>query len=225
MEKKIKALIFDFDGLILDTESPDFNSWDMLYKRYGERYSFEHWLTILGGDAESDFNPAKTLIALTGTEKNVKTLHEEAWEIKKDLLAIEKPLPGVLDVLEAAEKMGLKKAIASSSPLSWVEPNLRAHDLFERFDAVITADDVEKTKPAPDLFLKAAETLGALPEEAVVFEDSLNGVKAANRAGIFVVAIPNPMVRELDYSHADMRLYSMEEMNLPQFIITDKRHD
>ena len=218
MSTKIKALIFDFDGLILDTESADFNSWDLLYQTYGERYSFEKWLTILGGDAESSFNPAKNLIALKGLSKDVSALEADAWQFKKKLLAKEVPLPGVLDMMDLSEKLGMQKAIASSSPLSWVERNLRNHNLFERFDYVVTADDVEKTKPSPDLFLLAAEKMNVAPTEVIVFEDSLNGVEAARRAGMFVVAIPNPLVRSLDYSHAPMRFESMADINLNQLI-------
>lgn len=218
MSRKIKGLIFDFDGLILDTESPDYNSWDLLYQTYGERYPFEQWLTILGGNAESDFDPAKDLIALKGLDKDVATLEAEAWEFKKDLLAKEVPLPGVLDLLALSEELGLKKAIASSSPLFWVEKNLRNHGLFERFDVVVTRDDVEQTKPAPDLFLLAAEKLGAKTDEAIVFEDSLNGIEAARRAGIFAIAIPNPMVRTLDYSHAPALFETITDINLIQII-------
>lgn len=218
MSTKIEALIFDFDGLILDTESSDFNSWDMLYQTYGERYSFEQWLTILGGSGESAFDPAENLIAMKGLKKDVPTLRADAWEIKKDLLAKEVPLPGVLEMLDEAEQMGMPKAIASSSPLRWVETNLRAHGLFERFDVIVTADDVAQTKPAPDLFLLAAEKMGFGADEVIVFEDSLNGIEAARRAGMFAVAIPNAMVRTLDYSHAPMRFDSMADIDLNELI-------
>jgi putative hydrolase of the HAD superfamily len=126
-------------------------------------------------------------------------------------------LPGVLEMIRAAKQNGLKLAIASSSPHSWVDTHAQRLNIFHYFDAVICADDVGvgRTKPNPDLFLLALDQLQARKEAAVVFEDSPNGVKAANRAGIFVVAVPNPATAALAFAGADWMVKSLAGLTLP----------
>lgn len=214
----MKALIFDFDGLILDTEMPDCHSWQMVYRSYGVELPLEKWATIIGGTAESDFDPHDYLEALTGQTID----REQVWiDRRKDYmkhLAQQPILPGVEEYLETAHWMGLPVAVASSSPENWVEGHLARLGLREYFLEVVTADDVEHTKPDPALFLLAAERLGILPAEVVVFEDSQNGVLAAKRAGMYVVAVPNPLTAEMDFSRADMKLNSLADLPLKQLL-------
>ena len=172
----MKALIFDFDGLILDTEMPDYISWQNVYQDHGVELPLEKWVSIVGGTGESDFDPYDYLEELVGE----KVDREGIWikRRKSDLELIESQpiLPGVEDYLAEASEMGLKLGIASSSPENWVVGHLTRLGLVDNFDAICTADDVEQTKPAPDLFLLAAEKLGVSPENTIVFEDSRNGV-------------------------------------------------
>lgn len=124
-------------------------------------------------------------------------------------MARERPLPGVRALLDDAKAQGLRSAIASSSGRSWVEDHLVRFALSEFFDAVVCAEDVERTKPAPDLYLAALRRLGVDAREAIAFEDSPRGVEAAKRAGIFCVAVPNAVTRGADLTHADVVVPSL----------------
>ncbi|MBT3240805.1 MAG: HAD family hydrolase [Chloroflexi bacterium] len=215
----MKALIFDFDGLIIDTEMPDFISWQEVYTQHKAELPQEKWLSTVGGSAESDFDPLSYLKEITGKEIN----EEEIWIARRrsymEHLESQPVLPGVVDYLNAAKDLGLKLAIASSSPNSWVAGHLTRLNLIQYFDVLCTADDVEKTKPDPALFLLAAERLGVDTSEAIIFEDSSNGVKAANRAGIFVVVVPNVLTASLDLSTADIQLTSLTEIALDELLL------
>ena len=222
----MKALIFDFDGLILDTETSDYYSWQQVYQTYGQELPLPLWLTYVGGTAATDFEPYDYLEALLGE----KVDREQIWinRRKIDLEALEglPPLPGVEDLLLAAKDRGLKLAVASSSPASWVEGHLTRLELLDYFDEIVTSDDVEKTKPDPALFLLAADRLGVLPGEVVVLEDSQNGVVGAKKAGIFVVAVPNLITRESDLSAADLHLNSMADITLDELLaIVEKNNE
>lgn len=140
----------------------------------------------------------------------------ERWvdERKQSLNQSLQPLPGVLDYLEAAQAMGLGLAVASSSRRAWVEGHLERLGLLGYFQVIRTKEDVTLTKPDPALFLRAAEGLGVLPQETIVLEDSLNGVRAAKAAGAFTVAIPNTLTRHLDLSQADLVLTRLDDLAL-----------
>ncbi|MDQ2745364.1 MAG: HAD-IA family hydrolase, partial [Chloroflexota bacterium] len=127
-------------------------------------------------------------------------------------------LPGVLDYIRDAKKLHLKLAVASSSRREWVTEQLSCLEIFEQFDAVICAEDVRRVKPHPDLYRHALSLLGLEPHEAIVFEDSPNGITAARAAGIFCVVVPNPLTRQLPIDHADLRLTSLADMPLQSLI-------
>jgi HAD superfamily hydrolase (TIGR01509 family) len=214
----IKALIFDFDGLIIDTEMPDFESWQGVYRAYGQELAVEVWGQIVGGTAASDFDPHTHLEELTGQSLD----REQVWISRRtaylDGVSQQPILPGVLEALEDAQRLGLPLAVASSSPENWVHGHLTRLNLIERFAVIKTADDVERTKPDPALFLAALDDLGVQANEAIVFEDSPNGVLAAKRAGIYVVAIPNPLTAQLNMVSADMQLKSLADLPLRELL-------
>jgi HAD superfamily hydrolase (TIGR01509 family) len=214
----VRGLIFDFDGLILDTEMPDYISWQGVYQEHGVELPLECWASIVGGKAESDFDPYDHLEKLTK-----KKVDREAIWIKRrkdylEHLESQPILPGVEDYLRDAKGMGLKLGIASSSPENWVVGHLTRLGLIEKFDVVCTADDVENTKPDPALFIMTTEKMGLLPDEVIVFEDSPNGILGAKRAGMFVVAVPNPLTQQLDLSQADMVLSSLADLPLEALV-------
>ena len=210
----VKALIFDFDGLILDTEMPDFESWQHIYSQHGHDFPFENWASIVGGTAASDFNPHTYLEELIGQKLD----RDELWQQRgKDyLLKVEQQpiLPGVLDYLDEAERLGLRLGVASSSPRDWVHGHLTRLGLFERFHSIKTADDVDNTKPDPALFNAVLDEFEISPNEGIVFEDSLNGILAAKRAGLYCVAVPNPLTAQLDLGRADLQLASLADLSL-----------
>lgn len=210
----MRALIFDFDGLILDTEQPDYLAWQEVYQSFGVSLPLEKWVTIVGGNAESDFEPHAYLESLIGKPVD----REEIWVARRKsyLTTLDsQPIqPGVDEYLAAAKQHNLKLAVASSSPENWVVGHLTRLALLSHFDVVVTADDVTKIKPNPEIFLLTAEKLGVDPREAIVFEDSPNGVKAAKRAQMYAVAVPNPITAQFDLSEADLRLDSLGDMPL-----------
>ncbi len=128
------------------------------------------------------------------------------------------PLPGVRELVDDARQHGLKLAVASSSPHDWVDGHLTRLELLSSFDVIKAREDVRHTKPEPDLFLAALSALAVQPGEAVVLEDSPNGVKAAKRAGIFVVAVPNPVTESLHFEEEDLRLSSLKAISLPELM-------
>lgn len=212
----IKALIFDFDGLILDTESPEVDVWTHIYAEHGFEFPLYEWGRIIGGGGISNFDAADHLSLLSQGRldpASMRIRHRSG----SDALTLKQPiLPGVMDYIQEAKRLGLKLAIASSSPHAWVDTHAKRLGIFDHFDHVICSDDVApgRTKPNPDLYLLALNQLQVRNNEAIVFEDSPNGVKAANRAGIFVVAVPNPITSLLVIDGADLIVRSLSELPL-----------
>jgi HAD superfamily hydrolase (TIGR01509 family) len=216
----LKSLIFDFDGLILDTESPDVQTWQEIYREHGCEFPVHEWGRIVGGLGADHFDPVDHLARLTGRELDPPSLRLRQQEQSNRLTWEQPVLPGVTQLLDRAQRAGLALAIASSSEHAWVDRHLSRLGLLERFHLIICSDDVPtgRTKPHPDLFLKALEALHLAPPEAIVFEDSPNGVRAAKAAGIYVVAVPNGVTALLGVDGADMTLGSLEEFLLDPFL-------
>jgi len=212
----IKALIFDFDGLILDTETPEYLAWRNIYREYGFELPQEEWGRIVGGYGLSNFDAAEHLSLLSQGRLDSTALRARHSLESSAHIHSQSILPGVLDLIHAAKIRGLKLAIASSSPHAWVDNHARRLGIFHYFDKVICADDigVGRTKPNPDLFLLALKQVQVQKNEAVVFEDSPNGVLAANRAGIFVVAVPNPVTALLKLDGANAIVKSLLDVSL-----------
>ena len=211
----IKALIFDFDGLILDTETPEVFVWQNIYKEHGFELPVEEWEKTVGGYGISDFNPSRHLAHLSGGRLDPVPL-QARYRREADALIHANPiLPGVMDMIHEAQANGLKVAIGSSSPHSWVDSHTQRLDIYHHFDPIVCQDDVApgRTKPHPDIYLKALEGLGVEKSEAVVFEDSPNGVLASQRAGVFVVAVPNPLTARMNVQ-GDLTVPSLAELSL-----------
>lgn len=212
----IQALVFDFDGLILETEEPVYLSWLELYQQFGCQLSFEEWGSIIG-TAHGEFNPRKNLERCTGM-----IIPKDALEMRlqrETELIIGRPiLPGVTQYLEDAKQKGLKVGLASSSTCNWVTNHLKRLGLFEYFQVIRASDDVKQTKPDPELYLSACAGLGVPANQAIAFEDSPNGVAAAKNAGMYCVAVPNVLTRRLALEQADLRLSTLEEMRLDSLL-------
>src|SRR5215207_6841404 len=173
----IQALIFDFDGLILDIETVEFESIDELYREHGYQLQRERWVLNLGTHGQTDLYA--DLAALVGRPLDLIDLRARqgvTYLARCDALALR---PGLADLLEAAQARGLALAVASSSGSGWVERWLEHHAIRQYFGCVRTSEHVQHVKPAPDLFLSAAECLGVAPAHCVVFEVSPNGMRAA----------------------------------------------
>lgn len=217
---RIKALIFDFDGLILDTETADVRAWENIYAEYGLSFPLESWAQIIGGTGAVTFDAAAHLQTLLGAPLDLEDLQSRQTHISHSLIHQQSVLPGVLNYLHEAKRLGLKLAIASSSPHSWVDTHARRLGIFDDFDRVICANEVGagRTKPHPDLFLLALEQLKIRANEAIVFEDSPNGIRAARSAGIFVVAVPNSVTSRLSIENANLTLSSLTDLSLRELL-------
>ena len=217
---RIKALIFDFDGLILDTETPDFHVWQAIYQEHGFELPHDEWGKIVGGWGLSRFDAAQHLTLLSQGQLDTVSLRDR-HRSESHALTLEQPvMPGVTDYIRDAKRLGLKLAIASSSPHSWVDTHAKRLGIFDHFDVIVCEDEVGvgRTKPNPDLFLLALNQLQVQKDEALVFEDSPNGVKAANQAGIFVVAVPNPVTSLLKIDGANLTIPSLADLSLPELL-------
>jgi HAD superfamily hydrolase (TIGR01509 family) len=212
----LRGLLFDFDGLIVDTETPSRASWQELYREHGHELPLDRWATLVG--TVGGWDPFETLEELVGPVDRV-ALRERRLARELELGEIEELRPGVLEYLEEAERRGLATAIVSSSSNWWIDRHLGRLERAEHFDAIVAANgDEERAKPRPTLYLEALDRLGLGAEEAVAFEDSPNGVRAAKAAGIACVAIPNPATSTLALDEADLVLESLADVPLPDLL-------
>ncbi len=209
-----RALIFDFDGLIVDTEVPIFEAWQTDYAGFGHELRLEDYVGCVGSDFNG-FDPQKHLEKLTGREIEWPELDSAREKRAHDAVDQLGPMAGVVALLDDAASAGIPCAVASSSPRSWVERHLDRIGLLDRFVLTRTIDDVSAPKPSPELFQAAAAGLGVTPGEAVVFEDSLNGLKASISAGSPCVVVPNQITALLDFAGAARRVNSLEEVSIP----------
>jgi len=209
----IRALIFDFDGLILDTEMPAFQAWQEIYADRGCSLSLATWLTHIGAAVEA-FDPCGELEVQLGHRIDRAALQLQYRQRERELLGAQAVLPGVADYLADAKRLRLKLAIASSSDLPWVMGHLARLGLQHYFEAIKGAEDVEKTKPDPHLYLAALEALQVSANQAIALEDSPNGIRAAKAAGLFCVAVPNDLTRQLALDQADLVLPSLADVSL-----------
>jgi HAD superfamily hydrolase (TIGR01509 family) len=207
------ALIFDFDGLMVDTEWPAFEAWSAIYREHGVELLLSRWVECVGSST-ARFDPVAHLCELTGRTLDGPVLVADKERRKAGICDVLGVMPGVEAQIAAARAHGWTVAVASSSGSGWVRGHLERLGLTQRLDAILTREDVARVKPAPDLYLKAAAVLGAAPAACVVLEDSLNGVRAAKAAGMRCYAVPNRVTRGLDFSEADAVLASVAELPL-----------
>jgi HAD superfamily hydrolase (TIGR01509 family) len=211
----LKALIFDFDGLILDTETPEVLVWQSIYEEHGFELPVDEWAKTIGGYGISTFDAAEHLALLSQGRLDVVSSRARHLKESAKIVHASPILPGVMDMIEQAKENGLQIAIGSSSPHSWVDTHLKRLGIFDYFYYIVCQDDVlsGRSKPYPDIFLKALDQLNVKKDAAVVFEDSPNGVLAARRAGIFVVGVPNPLTAKLGVT-GDLTVPSLAELSL-----------
>ena len=217
MTPRIRALVFDFDGLIVDTEGPIFRAWQRIYHEHGQELPREQWLTIIG-TSTGPFDPLLDLRERTGEPLDRDELDALERLYYREATAMQQLLPGVERYLAEARRLGLKTAVASSSKSTWVIDHLERFGIHEHFDAILCREDVSRTKPDPELYQKALERLSVSAAETIAFEDSANGIRAAKAAGLFCVAVPNPLTSDLDLSEADFQLTSLEALS-PQALV------
>jgi HAD superfamily hydrolase (TIGR01509 family) len=207
----IRAFLFDFDGLILDTETASRAGWEWLYGEHGHELPPEKWQLVVG--TTGAWSPMDHLEELVGEPLERDALNERRYAHELSLIEAEELRPGIAEYLAAAKEHRLKRAIVSSSSRRWIDMHLARLERAVGWDVILTADgDHSRAKPSPVLYLEALETLDVAAGEAVVFEDSPNGVRAAKAAGIFTVAIPNTVTRDYGLDEADLVVQSLADL-------------
>jgi len=214
--KPIKALIFDFDGLIIDSESPGFQAWSEAFAAHGRELPFEKYSLAIG--THNGFDPVTYLEELTGLELDKQQVEAQCNERWRGLMEMQTVMPGIVECISRAGECGLRVAIASSSTRDWVTSHLSRLGLADRFNPICCRDDVAAVKPEPDLYLLALDKLGIDATEAIAFEDSPNGILAAKRAGLYCVAVPNVLTSRLPLDLADRRVASVADVDLGELI-------
>jgi HAD superfamily hydrolase (TIGR01509 family) len=209
----IRALIFDFDGLILDTEGPIYRAWVEIYQELGADLPLSAWEVWVGGSPDG-FDPCGYLETQLGRAVDRETITERARKREEELILLESALPGVEGYIADAGRLGLKLGVASSSDCPWVYRHLERLGLRDQFDSIKCAEDVKNVKPSPDLYLAVLHELGVGPEEAIALEDSPHGITSAQAAGLFCVVVPNPLTSRMPTDHADLELDSLADMPL-----------
>jgi len=212
----IKALIFDFDGLIIDTETPDFQTWAEIYAEHGATLSQEKWMLNVG--TGGFFNPYQHLEEQIGHEVDRTSLRDQRVKRYRELCEQQPILPGVVEMIQEAKVRDLKLAVASNSFGKWVNGHLKRLDLFDNFDEVICLDQITIGKPEPKMHLTTLSLLGVKAHEAIVFEDSPAGAMGAKRAGIYTIAIPNGITQQMDFSHCDRVVESMASLDMDKML-------
>jgi HAD superfamily hydrolase (TIGR01509 family) len=210
----LAAVIFDFDGIILDSETPEYESHRRIYERCGAALTVDEWCDAIGiwteGHGERRF---ATLCERSPNAPSRDEYHAERKRIFEALVPRE-PMRGIRDLLLALADAGIPAAIASTAPASWVMPSAERIGIRPLFRTVVTSDDVPRRKPAPDVYLEAARRLGADPARAVAIEDSGPGVTSARAAGMKTVAIPHWLTEGHDLSGADLRVEHAGELTV-----------
>jgi HAD superfamily hydrolase (TIGR01509 family) len=216
-KKMIHAGMFDFDGLILDTEVPEFQTWQEIYQAHGCELALEVWATGLGTSVDA-FNPYTHLEAQAGSPIDRVAIQQLRRQRYHELLGAKVVLPGVREYIAEAKRLGLQLGVASSSSREWVVGHLTELGLSAYFDCIKCRDDVRRVKPDPALYLAVVEAFALQPSQAIALEDSPNGIAAAKRAGLFCVAVPNPLTRQLSLAHADLLVSSLADLPLQRLL-------
>ena len=212
----IKGLVFDFDGLVMDTETTLLESWRWEWRRHGLELDAEGFFADHGGDVNEGRYAALAAAVGDGFDREVSHASRQAY--RKGLNGALTPAPGIEAWLTRAGERGLRLAVASSSPLWHVGALLDQAGLRERFEVIATGDEVAAHKPDPAVYLLALRRLGLGPREAIAFEDTAHGVAAARAAGMRCVAVPNPHADRARFVDADLVLAGAADLTLDEVL-------
>lgn len=211
----LQALLFDFDGLIIDTEWPEFLAWQEMYRRYGVELTIETWLPCVGrGQTTRVFDPYNDLVERLGRTLDRVDIEDQCMQRNLELINEQPILPGVKELIAAAKQRDLRLAVVSSSSRSWVAGHLSRLKLLDFFDVLVCGDEVEHAKPYPDLYLLAQEKVGVNASQAIALEDSYNGMLSARSAGLFCVVVPGRLTQYMTFGEVDLRVNSLAELTL-----------
>ncbi len=208
----IKAIVFDFDGTIIDTESVWYRTFQEAYASYGVDLPVEMYAPCIGTGHDA-FNPFEYLVTDLHFPIDLVAFRRAVTKRHAELMEQERIRPGIMDYLQSARVKGLKIGLASSSSRAWVRHFTEKLGLRPYFDYVQTADDVDRVKPDPALYLQTLQGLGVSAEDAVAIEDSPNGARAAKAAGLYCILAPSFVTRDLEFGPVDRRLNSLTDLS------------
>jgi HAD superfamily hydrolase (TIGR01509 family) len=208
------AVVFDFDGVLLDSESPEFESHRLVFERFGLTLTTAEWCDQIGVDVER--HPERWSRRLRAHAPHAPAHEAFRAEVRALFaeLVPQAPMPGIERLIQVLEQAGVPCAIASNSPARWVLPAAESLGLVSRMKTVVTIDDVERGKPAPDVYLEATRRLGAAPTRSVAIEDSAPGLASARAAGLRTIVVPHWLTEQHDLSGADLRVESATRITL-----------
>ena len=209
----IRALVFDFDGLILDTETPLIDAYAEVHAKHGVPFDRDVFIRNVG-HADYTFDPWHGF----SPHADRAALELERRECKDEHILRQPILPGVVALLDGARERRLRVGLASNSEHAWCEPNLARLGLLDRFDFLACREDAHSPKPEPDLYKLVLNRFGLRGYEAIAFEDSHTGSLAAKRANLWCIAAPNASTAHHDFAHVDLRVASLAECALPDLI-------
>ena len=205
----VKATFFDFDGIILDSEWPVFESWRKIYTREGKILEKHIYIQCIGSDFDT-WSPENHLEELTGKSYDWEKENADRQDFIVKALENARPMPGAAELIKSLKDQ--PTAVVSSSSHRWVDGWLEKFHLAPYFNTTVCRGDARRIKPAPDLYLEAARRLNVEPKDCLVIEDSKNGMLAAQAAGMKVLAVPNRLTNIIDFSAADWKASSLNEV-------------
>lgn len=217
----LQALLFDFDGVILDTETPLFAAWEHTFHHYGAvPIGLDEWVASVGlhDDDPRMLDPIGRLRSMLSQLPDDAEIQAVRRRFRDDLLDSSPVRSGVEGLLAQCHELEIAAAIASSSPLDWIERHLRPRGLLSKFGSYSCAGGGVPGKPDPAVYLNAARALGVQPKECLAIEDSLHGVAAAKAAGMRCIAAPTQVTEHLHFDHADARVETLEEIVLADWL-------
>jgi HAD superfamily hydrolase (TIGR01509 family) len=217
----LDAVVFDFDGLVMDSEWAIYEAAVVAFAAHGHDLEVAAWATIVGVNDDTDSSWWQQLCEAAGAvgfeRADFDAIYDtgEARDAMRAAMLELPALPGVEVLVDSLTSAGVPLGVASSSSTGWLERNLDRLGLLHRFDALVGADAVGGVgKPAPDVYLRACDDLGADPAHSVALEDSAHGVSAAKAAGMQAVAVPSRITRFNDFGHADLLVESIEHLTI-----------
>jgi HAD superfamily hydrolase (TIGR01509 family) len=209
----MKAVVFDFDGVIIDTETARYEAWQKIYSSYGCILPLDIWVQSIG-KAQYAIHPYDYLLQNINVDidyAEITALHKKLEVELADKLPL---LPGVKARIDEAKELGMALAVVSSSSRAWVGGHLRRRGLYDKFEVLVCRDDTEQHKPSPVPYLKAVNILGCEAAQAFAIEDSPTGIEAAVSAGLFCIGVGCSMTINMDLSRANLIVKSLEEISL-----------
>lgn len=210
------AVIFDFDGLLMDTETTSLQSWQFEWRQWGLELDPTTFFVNHGGDITED--RYAQLGAAVGERFDRTLSHERRVRHRDDLHESLGLTDGIRSWITQAAASGMSLAVASSSPRDWLTRHLGRAEILDQFEVLAGGDEVGRHKPAPDVYELALQRLGLPASGAIAVEDTAHGVDAAHAAGLACIAIPNPFVSPDVVSHAELVLGSAAAMSLGEAI-------